>query len=279
MPEGDTIFRAAQRLRAVMVGRRILAATHRNPHVAVDQLPGCLVQSIEARGKHLLMTTQSDWVIHSHMGMTGSWHYYGPQEPWRKPRYYAELILEMSEPLDAASPITAGAGQPFTVVCFTPKLLQLLTVTEIKRHRWLGKLGPDILADDFSMPQVLERASLVLRPTTIGEAIMNQTIVCGIGNVYKSETLFVCRQNPFQALASIDEGRLTAILETAAQLMKRNLGGYPRRTRDRLGGDRLWVYRRTGKPCYRCAQTIRMRRQGDLGRSTYWCPDCQRAAT
>ncbi len=273
MPEGDTIFRSAQRLRPVMVDRQILAASHRNPHVAVDKLVGRHVRSVESRGKHLLMATDGELVIHSHMGMTGAWHIYGAEETWRKPKTYAELVLEMSSGVGVLSDAARSDLRHF-VVCFTPKLLEILTPTQVRRHRWLSRLGPDILAHDFSTSQILPRARSHGK-TTIAEVLMNQSVVCGIGNVYKSEALFVCRQDPFESLESVDDARLTQILETAARLMQRNLFGYPRQTRDTLGGDRMWVYRRSGQPCYRCASRIRMRRQGDLGRSTYWCPSCQ----
>jgi endonuclease-8 len=112
--------------------------------------------------------------------------------------------------------------------------------------------------------------------TPIGEALMNQTIVCGVGNVYKSEVLFICRVNPFTLVGELSDDQLLRLLQRARKLMRRNLEGYPRRTRFASDGRRQWVYGRRNDPCLVCGGRIQMRRQGDLGRSTFWCPTCQR---
>ena len=170
MPEGDTIFRTATRLRDTMVGRRIASADSPYSESYTERLPGCRVTDVEARGKHLLIRAATDWVIHSHMGMTGSWHLYRVGERWQKPEHFAALVLRLvpseespdgAHPIDRATSTAAGesgAGSSFDVfVCFTPKLLELLTSEETRRHRWLSRLGPDLLAETFDVGAAIRR--------------------------------------------------------------------------------------------------------------------------
>lgn len=263
MPEGDTIFRTAARLRSCLAGRLIAGAESRRGLTAAlpaKTLVGKTVIAIEARGKHLLMHLDDGRTIHSHMGMTGSWHVYGPGEAWQKPQRQAELVLTT----DAA-----------VVVCFSPKLLELLSPAEVRTHRWLARLGPDILSARFDEDEALRRLR-VHNAAPIGEAIMNQTILCGIGNVYKSEVLFVAGVNPFVEVGQLPDDVLRRVLCQARRLMRRNLRGYPRRTRLRGDGHAQWVYGRSGQACLKCGTKIQLRRQGDLGRTTYWCPGCQK---
>jgi len=259
MPEGDTIYRTAVRLRAVLEGRRIETARGREAALAAESLSGTEVASIEARGKHLLIHLGDGRALHTHLGMHGAWHIYQPGEPWRKPERRAGIVLE-----------TGGT----VAVCFNPKTLELLTPDRLRRHEHLRRLGPDLLARRFDAPEALRRFR-VHNPTPIGEALMNQSIVCGIGNVYKSEILFLSRIDPFVPIASLPDEGILALMEKARDLMSRNLEGYPRRTRFSCDRSRHWVYGRSGKPCLVCGGTIRIRRQGDQGRTTFWCPTCQ----
>jgi endonuclease-8 len=262
MPEGDTIFRTAATLRPLLCDRAILSAESRLPTVPADRLTGRRAASIEARGKHLLMHLDNGDVIHSHMGMTGSWHVYRPGQPWQKPERLAALTLR----LDAC-----------VCVCFTPSTLALLTAAALRRHPHLSRLGPDLLATTVDEADVLNRFRMH-NAAAIGDAVMNQTIACGIGNVYKSEILFLTRIDPFRPVHELTDDQLRTVVRTAVELMSRNLEGYPRRTRFGRDGGNHWVYGRQGKPCFVCGATVRLRRQGDLGRSTYWCPPCQSPA-
>lgn len=259
MPEGDTIFRTASRLRAVLEGRRLAGAESRHPRLRAASLAGSTVAAVEPRGKHLLIHFQDGRVLHSHMGMTGSWHVYAAGQAWAKPASRAAIVLRVQ---DAAC------------VCFSPKTIEMLSPAELRRHGQLNHLGPDILCEDVEEGEILRRFRLH-DAAPIGEALMNQTLVCGIGNIYKSETLFVCRINPFVRVGQISDGELRQLLLSARDLMRRNLLGYPRRTRRAPDGRPVWVYGRRGEACLVCGEQIRMRRQGDLGRSTYWCPACQ----
>lgn len=283
MPEGDTIFRTAARLRHDLQGRTVTDAVSRQPGLDAGSLVGHAVRSVEARGKHLLIHFDDGRSVHSHMGMTGSWHVYEPGRSWQKPERRAALVIEATVgPMDAESDIasrsTASRDRQSAViaVCFSPKNLELLTRTALRGHPHLLRLGPDLLAPELDYPEVMRRIR-VHEISPIGEALMNQTILSGIGNVYKSETLFAVRCHPFLPVGRLSDSRVTSIVMTARKLMLRNLDGYPRRTRFAADGRRLWVYNRSGEPCFVCGTSITMRRQGDLGRSTYWCPECQPA--
>ena len=259
MPEGDTIFRTAAQLRPIIDGQLIESTSGKVAPRLEPPLVGQRIVGTEARGKHLLLHLSDTRVIHSHMGMTGSWHTYGHHSKWQKPTSFAELALHLPQAV---------------AVCFTPKTLEVLSATDLRRHPHLCQLGPDLLSPAFQLEDVLPRLRVHDR-TALGHAIMNQTIVSGIGNVYKSELLFLLRLNPFEPVAHFTDATLGDLLQRARRLLHRNIGGAPRRTRFGRDGQRLWVYNRSGEKCLVCGDTIRMQRQGDLGRSTYWCPTCQ----
>lgn len=264
MPEGDTIFRSAKRLRPLMEGATVVEAKDNGRYFDATVLADAIFEKVEARGKHLLMHLADGRVLHSHMGMTGSWHIYKVDETWRKPARWAALSLQVRN----------GDGAESCIVCFSPKTFELLTATQFRRHRFLNRLGPDLMQDGFD-PQVVLSRFRVHNLAAIGEAVMNQTIVCGIGNVYKSETLFLTKTDPFRRVLDLTDDTILAIVEMAQSLMHKNTIGYPRQTRLSSDGQKLWVYGRKGQPCFSCGDEIAMRRQGDLGRSTYWCQTCQ----
>ncbi len=283
MPEGDTIFRTAARLRRDLQGHTVIRAESRLPDLDADSLVGHIVCSVEARGKHLLMHLDDGRTVHSHMGMTGSWHMYADGQRWQKPQRRAALVIRAASALPDPDRDLANRATPSldrkretVAVCFSPKTLELLTATALRRHPYLQRLGPDLLTRELDC-EVVTRRFRIHDVTPIGEALMNQTILSGIGNVYKSETLFVVRCNPFLSVGRLSDVQVASIVKTARRLMQRNLGGYPRRTRFAADGRRLWVYNRSDEPCLVCGASICMRRQGDLARSTYWCPDCQAA--
>jgi endonuclease-8 len=218
--------------------------------------------AVEARGKHLLIELDDRRFLHSHLGMTGSWHVYRPGERWRKPGRNADLVLE---------------NDGWQVICFTPPVLALLTERAVARHRVLSALGPDLLSPRFDARAAAARF-LADPQRPLGEALLDQRLACGIGNVYKSEGLFTAGLDPFGPVAQLDRAGMASLLEAIQTEMLRNMDGYPRTTRRSTDGGRAWVYGRVGQPCHRCGTTIRMRRQGDAGRSTYFCPRCQSVA-
>jgi endonuclease-8 len=278
MPEGDTLFRTAARLRPILQGRRIEAATAREPEFQARSLVNQVIEAVDARGKHLLIRLDDSRTIHSHLGMHGSWHVYGKGEPWRKNKRLAGLVIEVDEnPTDGESTPENASPRASVCVCFNPKTLELLSETQLRRHPHLSRLGPDLLGGELDMEEVVRRFR-VHDQTPIGGAVMNQTIVCGIGNIYKSEVLFMTRINPFRPVAKLSDEDIARIVNSARKWLRFNaVGGYPRRTRSGLDGASLWVYGRGGRACFRCRTRIRVRRQGDLGRTTFWCPRCQAA--
>ena len=262
VPEGDTIHRTAVTLRKVLPGCIIEATEGWPDRIDYQSLVGATVDDVEARGKHLLVQLHDGRVIHGHSGMTGSWHVYAPGQPWSKPTRRAALVLRTSHAV---------------VVFFNPKLLELLSPHALRRHRWLQQLGPDLLARHIDYDLIVARFRK--RDTLpLGEAVMNQAICSGIGNVYKSELLFLMNLDPFAPVAAVANDKLRDLLELARELLEFNLQGPKRTTRFEGDGGRLWVYGRRGEPCYLCGRTIQLSRQGDAGRTTYWCPECQTAS-
>lgn len=270
MPEGDTIWRAAHTLNRALATREIVRAESSVSSVRPDRLVGARVERVEARGKHLLILFEDGRALHSHMRMHGSWHLYRPGERWQGPAFQARCVLET----DA-----------FVAVCFRAPLVELLSPSALAQHPQLSSLGPDLLNPapgvEPSERQGVFRNAVLERfrahpELAIGEALLAQNLAAGIGNVYKSEALFLCRISPFAAIAELGDAALVQLVETAQRLMRENLVPAPRRTRHALGaGPRHWVYRRSGKPCARCGAVVKMRRQGALQRSTYYCPGCQ----
>ena len=262
MPEGDTILRAARTMQRALAGRRVLSARAPMLPGAGEPLAGRTVSGVSARGKNLLVHFDDGSVLRTHMRMTGSWHLYRPGERWRKPGSQARAVLET---------------EAWVAVCFAAPVVELLRPGEAERHEALTALGPDVLGETFDYADAVRRLR-ALGDTPLGEAIVAQRAVAGIGNIYKSETLFLTREDPFAPVSAVDERRLARILARARELMKASLGPSPRATRptlSRASGERTWVYRREGRPCRRCGTAIRMRRQGVDRRSTYWCPTCQ----
>jgi len=259
MPEGDTLHRVAFQISKQICGRRIEAARARAELRRADELAGQLLTTAEARGKHLLLDFDNALSVHSHLGMTGSWHIYPRGERWRKPAQRAALALRFAT---------------HDLVCFSPKLIELDTTERIRRNPFVTGLGPDLLAATFDE----EAALLRLRGhngVPLGEALMDQRLVAGIGNVYKSEILFMNRLDPFKPVAAYEDTALLACLRDARHYLRRNLEGLRRKFRGTTQGDRLWAYRRRAMPCLVCGTPIAMRRQGEAARSTYYCPTCQ----
>lgn len=263
MPEGDTIHRAARALHAALAGKRILG--FRSNKILARDLVGRRIDAAEAHGKHLIVRLDDGRAIHSHMQMTGAWHVYRPGARWRRSEGAARVVIE-------AGP--EGGPADVVAVCFSAPTVELVVAKDAVPDA-VAHLGPDVLSPDFDAIEA--RARLRARgEAPIGEAIMDQTAIAGVGNVYKSEVLFVTRVDPFAPVSSLEDATLDAVIKAARRLMWSNLRG-PMRTTRRGEGPKHWVYGRSGLPCLRCGTPIAMRRQGALARSTYHCPSCQRA--
>ena len=263
MPEGDTIAQSARTLASVLVGRTVsgFRSAVAGVEARADALGvvGSQVATVEARGKHLLIRFSSGAVLRTHMRMTGSWHLYRVGSRWQKPEHLARVILEAGDVL---------------AVCFSAPEVELLSAGEAATHAGLGRLGPDLLAPDFDEAEALTRLRAA-GERQIADALLDQSIVAGIGNVYKSEVLFIERVSPFSSVASLDDDTLRRLLVTARRQLRRNVGTGQRRTTDGRQAAALWVYEQAGRPCARCGTPIRRVLQGQHARSTYWCPRCQ----
>jgi endonuclease-8 len=221
--------------------------------------PDTHVRAVEARGKHLLISFDDARVLHTHMQMSGSWHVYPPGARWRRPAHQLRALVEVP-----------GA----VAVCFSAPVVELLRERDLARYPRLAALGPDLCSPEADLNDVLARLERSSPATEVGVALLDQRVASGIGNVYKNETLFARRVDPFARLADLDEDTRRGLYATASELLRRNLAGGPRVTAP--GG--LAVYRKAGRPCPRCGSPIRSRRQGEAARITYWCAACQPAA-
>lgn len=258
MPEGDSLVNLATRLRPALVGSPIVLARAAET-LAPETLVGLSVKAIETRGKHLLVHLSDATTLHVHLGMTGRFSVDALDTPGLGPAPAASLHLE--------TPTHRIVGR-------TVPTLERLTAGRLVRHPHLASLGPDLLGETFDAGAAVARFQR--EPyLPLGEALLDQRLVCGIGNVYKSEVLFLEGQDPWRRVVDTPPGTLAAVLERARGLMLRNLGPELRRTRRGLDADRYYVYERAGSPCRRCDTLVAMARQGDMGRSTYFCAACQ----
>lgn len=288
MPEGDTIFRTATSIRKWMDGRVITSAESVLPQLQVRRLIGRTLNGVTAVGKHLLMTfpgqveppcgqteptptIEPTLVLRTHMRMTGSWHVYSATDTWQRPRRQARLILEAGDHL---------------AVCFNAPIIDLIPELVgrlgVGVNQAVSHLGPDILDQPFDVQRAVDRVRARGQggKRAIGEILLDQRIVAGIGNIYRCETLFAEGVSPWSAIGTLDDSALRNLLLRAEMLMKANLGPVVARTfgvdrRPPTEGGVTWVYRRAQRPCLVCQSLILSRPQGEQARTAYWCPTCQ----
>jgi endonuclease-8 len=255
MPEGDTIFRTAETLRRWIGGREITAAQSRVYGFPAARLVGMRVDGVEARGKHLLIRFDQGQVLHTHLRMSGSWHVYPAGQPWRRPERQARLVLEAGERL---------------AVCFNAPIVELVQAKSEGAHPSLGRLGPDVLADELDVGEIRRRARTRPPELALGELLLDQQVVAGIGNIWRCEALFLEQRNPWTERQKLTDEDFDALLATASSLMRHSAVG-PASPPER------YVYNRAGRPCRRCGTPIEAKRQGEHARTAYWCPSCQPA--
>jgi endonuclease-8 len=272
MPEGDTIFRAARTLQRAIGGRVITAFdTQLSQLAVVDRrapIAGRTITEVVARGKHLIVAMSGDLVLRTHLRMHGSWHLYRPGERWRARRRDARIVLTTAE---------------WLAIAFNVADAEFLTARELEHHARVSALGPDLLSASFDAAEARRR----LRDAParhIAEAILRQQSMAGLGNVFKSEVLFLCGLNPYLKVADVTDEALDAVVTRARALIGLNVqeetlvDSRGRNTTGRLNPrERLWVYGRRGQPCWKCGTAIATANEID-GRRTYWCPSCQPAA-
>ena len=254
MPEGDTIAWAANRIRPVLAGRvpdEILTPQARH---ALDRWPerlaGRVVESVDTHGKHLFIRFEDALTVHSHLGMTGRWLVRGTRQPWRR----AWIVLRVGDRW------VAELGGP---------VLELMTDARLRLDQRLAALGPDVLAEQFDAGTFLARLRSDDQTRSLGDALLDQRNVAGIGNIWKAEGCWEAAIDPWRALSAVSDQDALSVIEAARPRMRVSAADGPRTIRPR-------AYGRLGQPCPRCGGTIQARGQGDANRTTYWCPQCQR---
>ena len=263
MPEGDTIFRAASNLRTWIGGRVVTAARSKAP-IGIERLVGRTIERVEPNGKHLLMhfvrpDAEQALVLQTHMRMSGSWHVYETGAAWKRPRHQATLVVEAGER------VAVGFNIPIVSLDFE---------TWMRSTPSLRLLGSDILSPTFDLDDVVRRLATQPDERAIGEILLDQTVVAGIGNIYRCESLFLCRHNPWRAIRTLTEVQRRDLIMAAQTLMRANLGADVGRDFGQ-GQNKSNVYRRTGRPCRVCSTPIESQVQGTQARRAYWCPTCQ----
>jgi endonuclease-8 len=258
VPEGDTLRRTAAGLAPHLVGRVVTAAWARPGSAQVERVVGSTVDAVEAAGKNLLIRFDNGLELRTHLRMHGSWHRYRPGEPWRRAESRARLVIEVP-----------GA----VAVCFDAPVVELFERRAAAVHPTLRALGPDLLDEGWNGDDAAEARRRLRDPArarwTISEALLDQRAVAGIGNIWRNESLFAERVNPWTAVAELDDATLDRVVATARQLLRTSAGVAPGRAPVR-------VYRHSGRPCPRCATTIQSAPlSGTVPRTTYWCPSCQ----
>jgi endonuclease-8 len=275
MPEGDTIFRTAHALDRALAGRPITGFRSNYPLLTRfhDDTPltGQQVDHVESRGKWVLIYFSGGGILVTHMLMNGSWHIYRVGERWRQPGRNMRIVLE-------------------NIVCqavgFSVPVAQMHTAQSLARDRRIPQPTADVLNPDFD-PEAVTQRLLACAHEEIGDVLLHQEVLAGVGNVFKSEVCFVTGINPFCKVADLNAEQIATLIATSKKLVASNVledsgdtivtyrGPHRRTTNQSSPGESLWVYSRNGEPCRRCGEPIRRRLQGPDARVTFWCRQCQ----
>jgi endonuclease-8 len=259
MPEGDTVWLACRRLHAALAGRVLTRCEFRVPQLATTDFSGVEVREVVSRGKHQLTRFGNGWTLHTHLRMDGGWRTYAAGRKWTGgPAFQIRVVM---------------ANADYAAIGYR------LPVTEMVRtdaeDGVVGHLGPDLLGPDWSLPEALRR--LRAEPDrTVGEALLDQRNLAGIGTLYRAETLFLQGVHPRTPVDRVPE--LERLVTRAKLLLESNKQTNDQvTTGDRRVGGKHWVFERPGRPCRRCGTAIETEEFGPAGqeRRSYWCPHCQ----
>ena len=261
MPEGDVVWWYARRLHAALAGNVLTRSDFRVPRFATADLTGRILTRVVSRGKHLLMRVEGGLIVHTHLRMDGSWR-----------------IRPAAEQVPASHRVRLVLGNvTWVAIGYQLGVVELLPAAQ--EDTVTGYLGPDLLGPDWDPDEAVRRLGAA-PDRAIGEALLDQRSLAGIGNLYKSEVLFLRGLNPWRPVGKVDD--LDRLVSLAQRLLDAN--------KDRIGqvttgvwrrGEETWVYGRVGLPCRRCRTPVRRATQhgasGDTDdRVTFWCPQCQR---
>ena len=259
MPEGDTIHRTAAALRTALVGKPI--ERFEAPRL-VGPVPanGRVIERIESHGKHLEIVWDDGLTLHTHMRMSGSWHLYRSGEQWRRPSRQMRVVIEVHD---------------WVAVCFNAPVVETFRHFDRHRHPGFGALGPDLCKESADLDECINRMyHYADQGAIIADVMLDQHVVCGVGNVYRSEVLWACELHPFAPVSSLEGEECAQLVHTAARMLRANLNGPGRITTSDVRGG-LAAYGRNGQRCSRCGDTIEVCRTGEHARLLYWCPGCQ----
>jgi endonuclease-8 len=275
VPEGDTIFRTARALTRALTAKPVTAFRSTYPMLTRfnDDTPliGQTVDSVDSRGKWLLIQFSGGATLATHMLMSGSWHIYRHGERWQRPQDHMRILLENSD---------------YVAVGFSVPVAKMMRAQERARTLLIPPAAIDVLSADFDASEVARRVQ-AHGSEEIGDVLLHQEVIAGVGNVFKSEICFVTATNPFCKVAELDSERVAHLVATSRRLVKANVledsgdlivtyGGRQRRTTHESDPSAsLWVYGRHGEPCRKCGERIRRRIQGPDARVTFWCQQCQ----
>jgi endonuclease-8 len=276
VPEGDTIFRAARTLQRAIGGQTVTRFETVLPKLArVDfdsGIAGRMVEKVVAQGKWMLMYFSGDLILLTHMLMSGSWHIYRPGEKWKLSTHSMRIVISTEKML---------------AVAFNLQTAEFHSPSTLERRAGFAALGPSLLSNDFSEAEGVAR--FMARPELeVGVALLTQSIVSGIGNVFKSEVCFACGIHPFRPVRSLTSDEAACLIAKAKEYLRANVTstsgdqivtytGFRRTTNRSDPAERLWVYHRRGEPCRQCGTPIESYKQGRDARTTFWCSECQKA--
>lgn len=261
MPEGDALFHFAAKIRPALEGQVIRAARSHGPGPVpqVRRIVGATCTAVRSQGKNMLISFDNGLALRGHLRMYGTWKVYQPGDVWDRSESQARLVLET----DVA-----------TVVNFSAPVIELIEERALSHHQPVAQLGPNLLDDDFDAEEAFRRMrSPGLAMATIGDAIMDQRVMAGVGNIWKHETLFHCGINPWRRVGELDDETIRALIEKAQALLRASVGKPNSMNLTRR--PTMFVYMRAGQPCRRCHTRLRSGPQGIDIRHTAWCPSCQ----
>lgn len=276
MPEGDTIHRTARALGRALAGHTVTRFASVYPALtrvdASAPMAGRTIDDVTAVGKHVLMHLSGGLVLRTHLRMHGAWHLYRLGERWRRPAHAMRVLVETAE---------------WTAVGFDVPVAEFIEADRLAQHVPLARLGPDLLAPDVVIADVVARAQ-ARGEGSVADVLLDQSVAAGLGNAFKSELLFACGLHPATPAAAVSHEDWTRLYTRAVALLRANVAepapgapvtwqGRRRTTRRDQPSAALYVYRRQGQACRRCGTRIESARTGPDARLTCWCPRCQPA--
>jgi endonuclease VIII len=261
LPEGDSLYRFAELLRPALMDKAVVAARAHGPGQIprVDRIIGATCTAVRSQGKNIIISFDNGLALRGHLRMYGTWHVYRPGEAWRRPEREARLVIDVGDAI---------------AVNFSAPVIELIEERALSSYDPIARLGPDLLDEEFDAALALANFREPARAAlTIGDAIMDQRAMAGVGNIWKNETLFRCGLNPWRRVDELSDEALIEMIDIARNLLRASVGKSNRFNLARR--PEMYVYARAGRPCYRCRTRLLSAPQGNDIRHTTWCPRCQ----